>query len=136
MEDQLDSAQFVLVVCTKTYGQRFLGREEPNKGKGADWEGSSITLELYQARSDTSKFVPVLFEPQDEPFIPRSLSGHTRYLLDSEENYAKLYYFLTGQAGVVPSKLGPLQMRAPRTASYADFHSDSNAGLQALSVGP
>jgi hypothetical protein len=103
MEDQLDSAQFVLVVCTETYHRRFHGREEPNKGKGADWEGSSITLELYNARSDTSKFVPVLFEPRDERFIPRTLSGHTRYLLSSEDNYANLYDFLTGQAGVVPA---------------------------------
>jgi hypothetical protein len=90
MEDQLDSAQFVLVVCTETYHRCFHGREEPNKGKGADWEGSSIILELYNARSDTSKFVPVLFEPQDERFIPRP----HRYLLISEDKYAKLYDFL------------------------------------------
>ena len=112
MEDQLDSAQFVLVVCTETYHRRFNGGEEPNKGRGADWEGSSITLELYHARSDTSKFVPVLFKPRDEPFIPRQLSGHTRYLLNSEDNYAKLYAFLTGQPGIVPRKLGPLQTLA------------------------
>jgi hypothetical protein len=107
MEDQLDSSEFVLVICTETYRQRFLGREEPDKGKGADWEGSLITLELYHTRSDTNKFVPVLFNHQDEPFIPRPLSGHTHYLLSSEDNYAKLYAFLTGQAGVLPGKLGP-----------------------------
>jgi hypothetical protein len=112
MLDQLDSAQFVLVVCTETYYRRFLGREEPDKGKGADWEGSLITLELYHAQIDTTKFVPVLFEPRDEPFIPRQLSGHTHYLLNSEDNYAKLYAFLTGQAGVVPRKLGPLKTLA------------------------
>ena len=107
MEDQLDSSEFVLVICTETYCQRFLGREEPDKGKGADWEGSLITSELYHTRSDTNKFVPVLFDRQDEPFIPRPLSGHTHYLLSSEDNYAKLYAFLTGQAGVLPGKLGP-----------------------------
>jgi len=108
MEDQLDSSEFVLVVCTKTYHRRFLGREEPNKGKGADWEGVLITLELYHSRSDTNKFVPVLFGPKDESFIPRPLSGHTHYLLSSEDDYTKLYAFLTGQAGVKPAKLGPL----------------------------
>jgi SEFIR domain len=111
MEDQLDSCEFVLVICTETYRQRFLGREEPGKGKGADWEGSLITLELYHTRSDTNKFVPVLFDRQDEPFIPRPLSGHTHYLLSSEDNYAKLYAFLTGQ-GAVLGKLGPLKTRA------------------------
>jgi hypothetical protein len=78
--------------------RRFLGREEPDKGKGADREGSLIALELYDARSDTSKFVPVLFEARDEPFIPEPISGHAHYLLNSGDNYAKLYAFLTGQA--------------------------------------
>jgi hypothetical protein len=101
VDTQLDqyvagTPSFVLVICTETYHRRFQGREEPNKGKGVDWEGSSITLELYDARSDTSKFVPVFFGPQDERFIPRPLSGHTHYLLSSEDNYAKLYDFLTG----------------------------------------
>ena len=121
MEDQLDSSEFVLVICTETYRQRFLGREEPNKGKGADWEGSLITSELYHTRSDTNKFVPVLFNHQDEPFIPRPLSGHTHYLLSSEDNYAKLYAFLTGQAGVVPGKLGPLKTRAREAVEPLTF---------------
>jgi hypothetical protein len=56
--------------------------------------------------------VPVLLDRQDEPFIPRPLSGHTHYLLSSEDNYGKLYDFLTGQAGVMPGKLGPLRTRA------------------------
>ena len=60
---------------------------------------------MYHARSDTSKFVPVLFDPEDKRFIPGRLSGHTYYLLSSEENYAKLYAFLTGQAVVVPGQL-------------------------------
>jgi hypothetical protein len=121
MEDQLDSSEFVLVICTETYRQRFLGREEPNKGKGADWEGSLITSELYHTRSDTNKFVPVLFNHQDEPFIPRPLSGHTHYLLSSEDNYAKLYAFLTGQAGVLPGKLGPLKTRAREAVEPLTF---------------
>jgi SEFIR domain len=33
MNDQLDSAKFILVVCTETYLRRFLGREEPGIGK-------------------------------------------------------------------------------------------------------
>jgi hypothetical protein len=70
MDDQMDWAEFVLVICTETYHRRFLGREEPDRGTGVDWEGSLITLELYHARSDTRKFVPVLFVPEDKPFIP------------------------------------------------------------------
>jgi hypothetical protein len=80
MLDRLDWADFVLVVCTETYYRRFRGQEEPGKGKGADWEGNLITVEIYQARSRTTKFVPALFDHQDEQFIPEPISGHTHYL--------------------------------------------------------
>jgi len=33
MLNQLDAANFVLVVCTETYYRRFRGHEEPGKGK-------------------------------------------------------------------------------------------------------
>jgi hypothetical protein len=121
MEDRLEWAQFVLVICTQTYRRRFLGREEPDKGQGVDWEGSLITLEMYHARSDTSKFVPVLFDREDKRFIPGQLSGHTYYLLGSEDNYAKLYAFLTGQAGFMPGKLGQLKTRAREAVEPLTF---------------
>jgi len=112
MLNQLDWADFVLMVCTETYYRRFRGHEEPGKGKGADWEGNLITLETYDAKSTTTKFVPVLFDGQNERFIPEPLRGHTQYLLNSEENYTKLYAFLTGQAGATPGELGSLKALA------------------------
>ena len=106
MLDRLDWADFVLVVCTETYYRRFRGREEQGKGKGADWEGNLITLQMYHVRSRTTKFAPVLFDSQDEQFVPEPISGHTHHLLNSEDSYAQLYAFLTGQAGVRPGELG------------------------------
>ena len=137
MEDQLDAAQFVLVICTETYQRRFLGREEPHKGEGADFEGSFVTLELYHSRTATNKFVPVVFDRQDEAFIPRALSGHTYYLLNSEDNYANLYAFLTGQAGVVPGKLGPLKAQARETVeplTFAGSGEDSPSGAKSEGI--
>src|SRR5436853_5696260 len=75
MLNQLDEASFVLVVCTETYYRRFRGKEEPGKGKGVDWEGALITQEIYDARSKTLKFVPVLFSADHQPFIPEPLRG-------------------------------------------------------------
>jgi tetratricopeptide (TPR) repeat protein len=121
MLDKLDWAEFVLVVCTETYYRRFRGREEPGKGKGADWEGNLITLEMYDVKSKTTKFVPVFFASQDEQFIPEPVRGHTHYLLDSEDNYAKLYGFLTGQAGVRPSELGSLTTLARKQVEPLRF---------------
>ena len=109
MLNQLDWANFVLVVCTDTYYHRFRGHEEPGRGKGVDWEGNIISVEIYNRKSRTTKFVPVLFNPQDETFIPEPLGGQNRYVLDSEESYDALYAFLVGQAGVLARKLGQLK---------------------------
>jgi hypothetical protein len=47
--------------------------------------------------------------------------GHTHYLLDSEDNYAKLYGFLTGQAGVQPGELGSLKTLARKQVGPLRF---------------
>jgi WD40 repeat protein len=125
--DQLDCAEFVLVVCTETY-RRSWGHEEPDTLVG--WESSLITLELYQyeAQKDISRFVPVLFDHQDEPFIPEHLSGHIHYLLSSEDNYIKLYNLLRGEAGSVPAKLSPLTTAADRALGPPTFGNAEAAG--------
>ena len=111
MLDQLDAADSVLVVCTETYYRRFRGHEVPGKGKGGDFEGSLITQEIYDARSRTLKFVPVLFSADDEKFIPEPLRSGTHYTLTSESSYQSLYDFLLEQAGVEPGKVGALKPR-------------------------
>jgi tetratricopeptide (TPR) repeat protein len=108
MLDKLDWADFVLLFCTETYHRRFRGHEQPDIGKGADWEGQLITSEIYQAKSRTSKFVPVVFRFQDKEFIPEFISDQF-YLLDSEEHYLELYRLLTGRSGVAPLELGFLK---------------------------
>ena len=113
MLNHLDEADSVLVVCTETYYRRFRGREEPGKGKGADWEGALITQEIYDGRSTTLKFVPVLFALEDEPFIPEPLRKDTHYVVSSEAAYANLYDFLLGQSGVEPHPWAFREYRAP-----------------------
>lgn len=112
MLDRLDEADFVLVVCTETYYRRFRGHEEEGKGKGADWEGAMILQEIYDARSRTRKFVPVLFSPEEERCIPEPLRGHTFYTLTSPASYEALYEFLLARAGAEPGPLGELRGRA------------------------
>jgi hypothetical protein len=55
MLDKLDWAEFVLLICTKGYYRRFRGHEDPDKGKGVDWEGQLIALEIYHAKSRTTQ---------------------------------------------------------------------------------
>ena len=109
MLDKLDEATHVLVICTEAYYRRFRGHEALNVGKGVDWEGALITQELYDAKSKTCKFVPVLFADNQEGFIPEPLRGKTRYILNSEQNYQALYDFLLGQAGVSLAHWVPLK---------------------------
>jgi SEFIR domain len=121
MLNQLDWADFVLIVCTETYYRRFRGHEKPGKGEGADWEGNLITLVIYHAKSRTSKFVPIFFDVPEEQLIPEPVSGHTHYLLDSEDKYDKLYAFLVGQAGVTPGELGSLRTLARNSVEPLRF---------------
>jgi SEFIR domain-containing protein/uncharacterized protein DUF4062/iSTAND domain-containing protein len=114
MLNQLDWADFVLVICTPTYYRRFRGHEKPDVGRGADWEGYLITTEIYRARSQTTKFVPVFFDGLEERFIPEPLFAHTRYRLslnekDSADDYEELHAFLTGKRGVRAGEIGPLE---------------------------
>ena len=126
MRNQLASANFILLVCTETYYRRFCGQGGPAQGRGVDWEGMLVTLELYHAQSRTAKFVPVVFAPDEERFVPEELSGHTHYLLTSEDQYFQLYAFLTGQAGVVPGELGNLKALAREPVAPLRF---GRAGL-------
>lgn len=111
MMDQIDWADFALLICTETYYRRFRGHEIPGKGKGADWEGAIITQEIYDSKSSTKKYVPVLLRSEDEQFIPEPARCHTHYLLNSGDAYESLYDFLSGQAGVVPRPVGEIKIK-------------------------
>ena len=120
MLNRVDRADRVLLVCTQTYYRRFRGHEEPGKGKGVDWEGAIITQALYDARSRTTRFIPVLFDPADQSYVPEPVRGQSFYCLDSEPGYQALYDTLLGQAGVEPGSVGePRRRPRPRAASLA-----------------
>jgi tetratricopeptide (TPR) repeat protein len=126
MLNQLDEADFVLVVCTETYYRRFRGHESPGKGKGVDWEGALITQELYDARSATLKFAPVLFSDDQRQFIPEPLRATTHHSLTSESGYEALYDFLLSVGGFLycnlllgQGKHQEVNERAARTIEWA-----------------
>jgi pimeloyl-ACP methyl ester carboxylesterase len=116
--NQVEDADFVLVVCTATYELRFQGREQPGRGLGAAWEGFVITQELYEAQGKNSKFIPAALAPDDSQHTPIILRGATRYDLSNEVDYEKLYRRLTGQPAIVMPKLGKIQAKPPRVVNY------------------
>jgi hypothetical protein len=48
MENRIEWADFVVVVCTETYNLRFRGKAPSGQGKGVKWEGAILTQNLYQ----------------------------------------------------------------------------------------
>ena len=75
MQDQIEQADAVLVVCTETYERRASGKEVPGRGLGARWEGAIIMQQLYERVS--SEFVPVVVFGADVEHIPVWLAGQT-----------------------------------------------------------
>src|SRR5579863_1114088 len=47
MQNQIEEADAVLVICTRLYEERFKGKSAPRVGLGSNWEGAIITQELY-----------------------------------------------------------------------------------------
>ena len=131
MLNQIQDADFVLVVCTEHYERRFRGREERGRGLGAQWEGTSITQELYDAEAHNTMFIPVLFSPDDSAYIPIVLRGATYYNLHTEEGYEALYRRLINQPLIQKPELGrirPMPPLARKQAPQEKPSSDSRTG--------
>jgi hypothetical protein len=108
MMDQVEEADFVLVLCTEEYHKRFRGKETPGVGKGVNFEGAIITQELYDAAGGKLKFLPILFSTTDEKHIPVNLKSGSRYDLTTSDGFNDLMLVLTDQKTVIPSPLGPI----------------------------
>jgi SEFIR domain/NACHT domain len=82
MSKQLQQADFIIMVFTQTYKRRFDNAEEPGKGLGGVWEGAVIIKnDLYARHGWDKKFIPVIFDPSDQQFIPLEFQAPTRYEL-------------------------------------------------------
>ena len=114
MMNQLEWADFVVVVCTEQYERRFRGKERPGIGRGVTWEGAIITQELYDSHVNSTKFIPVVFFAEDENFIPIMIRGFSQYNLCTEDGYEAFYRRLTNQLLNPKPSLGERIELAPR----------------------
>lgn len=106
MYDEIEVANFVIVVCTSTYQQRALGRGKPGAGLGVRWEAGIITQEVYD--NDRRRFIPVILRPEDRPHIPYFLRATTHYLVDIEtrRGLEPLLRHIFGEPEVAPTPIG------------------------------
>jgi hypothetical protein len=108
MLDQIEQADWVLVVCNEAYYRRFRGREVPGIGLGASWEGAVIGQALYSDGTRNRKFIPVLFGDEPAAYIPEPLRGATCYRLPAE--ISKLTAaLLGGSPGERPAVASPVR---------------------------
>jgi hypothetical protein len=128
MQNQIEGADYVLLVCTRTYYLRFRGKGPRGTGKGVAWEGAVITNELYDGKSVSRRFIPVLFDAVHSRYVPDPLRGFGAYIVMDEDAYARLTDHLAGVAGIQPIPLGPAPNRRRKTAAPLRFHGSNNAG--------
>ncbi len=100
MENEIERADFVLIVCTPTYLQRYRGKSIAS-GRGVNFEGVVISQTLYENLGCNDKFLPIIFDSVDRENIPLPLKSYTFYTLP--EDYESLYRVLTQQP-VAPLK--------------------------------
>lgn len=111
MDRQILAADVVLLICTETYYKRVMGQEAAGIGKGVKWEGNLIYQHIYQADSEHSKFIPVLFADGKSEHVPTPLQGKRIYRLDGEEGYQQLYWRVTNQHQIPKPPVGELKTR-------------------------
>lgn len=117
MQDQLDWAEFVLIVCSETYHRRVQGDETSGKGLGARFEGVLLLDLLYEAGMRNGKSIPILFTGAERGNIPLPLRSFTRYKLWRQ--YDGLYRHLTGQPRIVAPKLGSVRELPPDPPAWS-----------------
>jgi hypothetical protein len=109
MSDQIEQADYVLVLCTETYARRALGHDSPDRGLGANWEGQLITQSIYDRAGRNTKFVPVILRASDVSHIPQFVSSATHFDVSEESGYEALYRLLTSQPAVARPDLGAIR---------------------------
>ena len=81
MEQQIETSDYVLVVATKTYLDKFLQLQQ---GKGVSWEISSIYQSLYNLQGHNDKFIPIVFNEEDKKYIVKALQPYTNYNMTTQ----------------------------------------------------
>ena len=129
MVNKVEWADFVLVVCTKTYHERFRGKAPVGQGKGVKWEGAILTQKLYDDEGQNTRFIPVVFLAQDTKHIPSILRGQTYYDISTKKGYEALYRHVTNQPETVKPALGKIKSMPPKERR-TDFFSIDTLSLR------
>lgn len=122
MENQVESADWVLLFIDETYRRRFDGREDPDKGRGVTWEGCIISNRLYTASTNNTKFIPVLADEADWNLLPSVISGATFYRIpQQQQTLSEAILAFEAEAGTTPAGF--------QSAAYKDWRTLTVSGI-------
>ena len=114
MERNIDSANFVLMVCTETYRRRVMGLEKPRNGPEARFGGVLISNRIRDDKPGGSRFIPILLPGSEAMHIPNLVQGHTHYRIETcdftDPGFKALYRHLTNQPATPGPVLGPIKI--------------------------
>jgi hypothetical protein len=114
MANNITDSDFVIMICTQEYNNRVMGKTKTGVGRGVKWEGNLIYQQLYIDDSLNTRFIPVIFNKEDEQYIPLPAQGATNYYVSNEEEYEALYWRLRGVNPKVKPVLGKLKPLQPK----------------------
>lgn len=109
MENNIERADYVIVIGSKGYHDKIYGQVSQGKGLGVKWEGNLIYQKIYMADTINTKFIPVVFDEKDLAYIPTPLKGSTYYNVKNEARFECLYWRLRGVTSKEKPPLGKLR---------------------------
>jgi hypothetical protein len=103
MDEQLEKADRVIVVCSEKYFERTTGTAPAGEGLGVSWEWHRIRSEFYSSRGRGARFVPVWFDAAGAGKLPSEAWDRPRYDVGdlSGEGYRGLLRDLRRESEVV-----------------------------------
>ncbi|MDX2407626.1 toll/interleukin-1 receptor domain-containing protein [Streptomyces microflavus] len=121
MRREIEKSDFVVIVVTENYIQRFNRGTPSGVGSGVRWEGALITADLYHSRRERAKFIPVVLRAQDSALIPSPLNLTSWFVIgeSAEADLGRLVKLLLRDPGELPGALG-----VPNAAADTAFHFD------------
>ncbi|MFE0737887.1 SEFIR domain-containing protein [Streptomyces sp. NPDC058855] len=118
---EIENSDFVIVVVTDGYLQRFNRETGAGIGSGVRWEGALITADLYHSRRERAKFIPVVLRRRDVALIPSPLNLTSWFEIgeSADADLGRLVRVLLRDPSELPGELG-----TPSTVTDTAFHFD------------
>jgi hypothetical protein len=107
LDEQVQSANFLVLVCTEPFRRHFEGRETADRYRGVKYEALITQQLLYESELDYKRLVPILLEGGLVENIPIRIRPATHHVLPG--GYGQLRDRLLGTLSAVPAPLGGSQ---------------------------